>query len=210
MSKWKTLCLIVPALFVISSQNASAVFIEFEDLPLSHTYNVGDSFTTSGIQVQVENFYPRVGGPQSGTALVDNLLYAGGGGNELTLNNVNLRFLLNFDSCPDCGLSLLFYHMQGDIDLGINADILKAADFSGLPTIIGGAQVFVGGSYPYGIIYITGGNIQSFTIGGQQLYIDNITTVPEPATIMLLGLGSLGLLRNRKNKTCSELNENDD
>jgi hypothetical protein len=100
--------------------------------------------------------------------------------------------------------------MQGDINLGINDDVKKAANFTGLPMIIGGAQVFVGGGYPYGIIYITGGNIQSFTIGGQQLYIDNITTVPEPATIMLLGLGSLGLLRNRKNKTCSELNENDD
>jgi hypothetical protein len=201
MMKRKILSLFVLVLAAIASQNADAVVMTFDDLPLGHTYNVGDSFIASGIQVQVEKFYPVAGGELSGIALVDNSLYAGGG-NGLTLNNVNLKFLLNFDSCPECGSAMLFYDMLGDINLGINGDVRKAADFSDLPTIIDGAQVFVGGSDTYGIIYITGGNIQSFTIGGQALLIDNVllcgTIVPEPATIVLLGLGSVSVLLRRK------------
>jgi hypothetical protein len=33
---------------------------------------------------------------------------------------------------------------------------------------------------------------------GNQLAIDNITTVPEPATLLLLGLGGMVLRRNRR------------
>jgi hypothetical protein len=198
MMKRKFLSLFVVVLAAIAAQNADAVLMTFDDLPLG---NVGTGFTESGIQVQVEKFYPVAGGELSGTALVDASLYAGGGGNELTLNNVNLKFLLNFNSCPACGIALLFHDAQGGINLGVNGDVQKAANFTGLPAIIGGAQVFVGGGYPFGIIYITGGNIQSFTIGGQALSIDSVLAcgiVPEPATVMLLGLGGVSVLLRRK------------
>ena len=41
------------------------------------------------------------------------------------------------------------------------------------------------------------GNIDSFRIGGQELYIDNITAIPEPATLLLLGAGGVWLMRRR-------------
>lgn len=47
-----------------------------------------------------------------------------------------------------------------------------------------------------GVITLTG-PITSFQIGGQELGIDNIVAVPEPATLLLLGLGGLTLLRRR-------------
>lgn len=201
--KRKFLSLFVLVLAAIAAQNADAVLMTFEELPLGHTYNVGDTFTASGIQVQVQPFSPVIGEPiTDGTLKVDNLLYASGSGKELTLNNVNLKFLLNFDSCPECGLALLFYDMKGDINLGINDDVKKAANFTDLPMIIGGAQVYVSGGYPYGTIFIPTGDIQSFTIGGQGLSIDSVlvcgSIVPEPATVMLLGLGGVSVLLRRK------------
>jgi hypothetical protein len=204
MMKRKFLSLFVLVLAAIAAQNATAmVVMEFEDLLPNHTYNVGDSFITSGIQVQVEPFYPVAGGELSGTALVDNSQFSGGGpGQELMLNNVNLKFLLNINGCPACFVYLLFGRYGGDVNLSINGDIKKAPDFTNLNLLgtIGGAMVAVHG-YPMGDIMAFGGsNISSFTVGGQDLFIDRliICEVPEPNTVMLLGLGGLGLLAGRK------------
>jgi hypothetical protein len=203
MMKRKFLWLFVLALAATTTQNASAILMEFEDLPLGHIYNVGDSFIASGIQVQVVKFQPTGGGELSGTALVDNLGIAGSTGNELTLNNVDLKFLAG--PYPKLGIALMFADLGGDINLGINNDLQKAANFTDLPAFIGGAKITVFGGYPYGVILMASGSITSFTIGGQQISLDYIFTsegnnIPEPATIVLLGLGSMGLLMGRKNK----------
>ncbi len=49
-----------------------------------------------------------------------------------------------------------------------------------------------------GAITLTG-LIESFQIGGQELAIDNITAIPEPTSILLLGLGSALLHRRLRN-----------
>ena len=202
--KSKFLCLFVLALSATVTQNASAILMEFEDLPLGHIYNVGDSFSATGIQVQVVKFQPVAGGELSGTALVDNLGIAGSTGKELTLNNVSLKFLAG--PYPQLGIALMFADLGGDINLGINGDLRKAANFTELSgETIGGAKITVfGGNGSYGVILMASGSITSFTIGGQELSVDYVFTsegcIPEPATIVLLGLGSMGLLISRKNK----------
>lgn len=206
MMKRKLLCLFALVPTAVFTQNAAAVLMEFSDLPLNHVYNVGSSFTTSGIQVQVQQFYPVIGLPLSGTAVVDDSMTAGGWGKELTLNNADLKFLLDFNGYPAGGIALLFSELSGDVNLGINDDVRRAADFTGMPSNIGGAQVSVSG-YPLGAILTITGDIRSLTIGGQELSIDSVLAceskeiggkVPEPTTIVLLGLGSLGVLMGRK------------
>jgi len=44
------------------------------------------------------------------------------------------------------------------------------------------------------------GPIQSFLVGGQELVIDNVTAVPEPATGVLLLLGGLAVWRTRRRR----------
>ena len=203
MMKRKFLSLFVLVLAAIAAQNATAVIVmEFEDLPLNHIpIKVGDSFITSGIQVQVVPFKPVVGEEHNGVALVDDSRFSGGGlGQELMLDNANLKFLLNINGCPACFVYLLFGRYGGDVNLGINDDIKRAPDFTNLQGTIGSAIVAVHG-YPMGDIMAFGGNIQSFTIGGQDLFIDRIIicgVVPEPATIILLGLGGVSVLLRRK------------
>ncbi|WP_145081334.1 PEP-CTERM sorting domain-containing protein [Poriferisphaera corsica] len=43
------------------------------------------------------------------------------------------------------------------------------------------------------------GPINNFSIGGQELHIDNVSysAIPEPASLALLSLGSLALLRSK-------------
>ena len=184
---------------------ADAVVMDFEDQLLGASHNVGDSFVASGVTISVSQFQPVVGPPLSGNVVVTNLGMAGGVGKELAINNVDLNFLFNFSGCPSCGVALLFGEYGGDINLGINGDLKKAADFYDLPGIIGGANVYVasrGGDLGTMLI-VSGVNINTMTIGGQELAIDTVfacETIPEPATITLLGLGAISVLAGRKRR----------
>ncbi len=201
--KRKFLGLFVLVLAAIASQNADAVLLEFEDLPLNHTYNVGDSFFTSSVDVQVVSFQPLSGPPLSGTAFVDNLGMAGSTGQELSLKDAGLKFILNMQG-DERGMWILFNDLGGGVNLGINDDVrtgTNLAAFSG--TTIGGAMVTTVSSGSKGVIlFVTGGDVESFTIGGHDLYVDRMFAcckpVPEPATIMLLGLGGVSVLLRRK------------
>ncbi len=45
------------------------------------------------------------------------------------------------------------------------------------------------------------GDISSFLVGGQELGIDNVTAVPEPATLAFLGVGGTYLLSSRRRRS---------
>jgi hypothetical protein len=199
----KLLCFMVLAAAAIVVQNASAVVMDFEDLPLNHTYYVGDSFVTSTVTVHVQQYTPVITPLNMvGHCIVDDLQYAGGTGKELGISGVSLTFLLNFDGHNAHGIALLFSELTDSVVLGINGDVRSATNLLGFDKqTIGGTYVSVRG-YPVGAILIASGSIDSFTIGGQSLFIDKFLTddqpVPEPATIILLGLGGMSVLMGRK------------
>jgi len=200
--KRKFLLFFVLAAAFIASQNASAVLVTFDDLPLNQVYNVGNYCTPLCVDLQVQQFFPVAGGSISGTALVGDYRTAGASGKELVTNGTNLELSLDFDGFPASGIALMFSDTGGDINLGINGDLRKAANFTDLPSVIGGANIYIAGGYPFGILMITGANIQKLTIGGHGISIDNaiieVSSVPEPVTVVLLGLGGLGLLFRKK------------
>jgi hypothetical protein len=183
------------------AQNARAVVVDFDDLTLGTTYNVGDSFTTSGVVVTAEQFQQSGGTwDASGSAEVMNATKAGGSGYEIHTNNINLSF--DFGS-PCDGVSLMYADLGGNINLEINGSLANVEDFSMLPATLGGASIFTtpgdtGALFVIGIV----GNINSFKIGGQELWIDNIvaSVVPEPATVALLGAGALSLAIRRRRR----------
>jgi hypothetical protein len=204
MGKFRFLALLLVA--ILLAQKAEAVVVEFEDLTHGTMYNVGDSFTTSGVVVTAEQFFLLPSGSTtSGYAQIQTggVGGAGGSGYEVFTNNINLSF--DFGA-PCDGLSLMYADLGGpggNINLEINGSPANVDLFSNLPSSLGGTSIFTT-SDDTGALFVIGvvGNINSFKIGGQELCIDNIvaSVVPEPATIMLLGVGAFAVLTRRKHK----------
>jgi hypothetical protein len=181
-------------LLALSSSPSFATTLGFEDLPLNQHYDLDgatpgnpSSFVTGGVNVSLSLYYYSASGTTtSGSARVANGGSAGGSGQEMWLSNVNL----NFDfGAPVASIQLCFGEFGGNINLQVNGDQRIADDLKLLPATIGGVAFSTSGTNTPGSTLSLTGHINSFSIGGQEFAIDNVSyQVPEPSTIVLLGL----------------------
>lgn len=157
--------------------------IDFESLTIGNVYNVGDTFTDSGVTITVlpfqwgNNLWTSGGFAQ----VVDNGC-AGVSGKEINVNNVNLGF--NF-SGPLKGLSLNFGEYGGNLNIEINDVFQNFENFVNINTTnIGGVNVSVINGYgnDKGRLTLSGemgmfdfnGQDFMFVIGGQELCVDYV------------------------------------
>jgi len=165
----------------VFAQPAAAV-LDFEDLPLGQMYDLSmltaapDNFTTGGRNVQLQPFQWVSGmWTSDGWAQVQNGGMAGGFGNEMATNNVNLRFGL---PAPLGFLRFQFGEYGGNINMDIDGTFLNFNNFidvNGL--VIGSALITVpvgGFGNDMGVLAVQGGFFSALTIGGQELWIDNV------------------------------------
>ena len=154
--------------------NLGQWILNFEDLTLNAQYHVGDVFVTSGIPVFVKPFQWSSGNWTSeGFTKVVTDGKAGGSGNEMNVNNVNLEFGM---PAPVSGGSLLFGEYGGNLNIEINSDFRNFENFDAINDLdIGGVIVsVVNGPGDNKGRLILDGICSQFAIGGQELWIDNV------------------------------------
>jgi len=151
-----------------------AACAEFEDLNSGSVYKVGERFITSNTIISVGQFVWENGTPTAdGYAAVAAQRAAGGFGNELQVNNVNLNFMFDV---PSTGLSILFGEYGGNLNINVNGDFLNFANFADINgTAVGGVKISVlnGFGNDRGFLQLSG-TIKTFALGGQELWIDNV------------------------------------
>lgn len=199
---------IAAALFLMCSSVAVAqpAVVDFDDpgaLLFSSPY--GQAFGSSpgqvvisqdGIDMSVEEFFLNtfVGFVR---AEVDGPLGDSFPTQPLELDNISARFDFSGVGFAVNQVTLEYEKLGGNENFAVNdGSILQLNDLADLPANIAPG---VSASVQNGLITLTG-PITSFLIGGQELAIDNVTAVPEPCTLVLLGGAGAALLVRRSRR----------
>jgi hypothetical protein len=146
--------------------------IDFEDPALSTEYNYLDVIDDSGSMLLVDLFQWGNGTwYDGGNATIQNSGEAGGTGQEVWLNNVNIQV----DLCePVEGISLRYGAYGGNQNLIVNGCLENFNDFATLPATMCGVSVSVTPTSGSTGILTLCGTITNFSIGGQEFVVDDI------------------------------------
>ena len=166
------------ATFIAAPAMGATVVAHFDDLIAGTTYNCcGANFNSAGVSVTTRSFQWSGGTwTTDGFAKVDDTALACRSGLEMWVNNINLEF--------DYGVALnlveIYYgEYGGNLNLNVNGDFRNFNNFIDIDgLVIGGATVSVVdvGSPGNCCGKLTlRGPINSFFVGGQELWIDDVT-----------------------------------
>ena len=167
---------LVVVLFLSFFVTGCSKCLDFEGEPVGTQFAVGQSFTDNGVAVDVEQFQWSNGTwSTSGRAEIKGTNLANGTGNEINTNNVNLKFNFNY---PGKKIVLKYAELGGNNNINVNGTFQNVADLNNLDgTSIAGNQITVTalqqGNNWIGSIIIDG-TISGFSIGGQELWIDDV------------------------------------
>jgi hypothetical protein len=148
----------------------------------------GNSFQPPTMDIAAHPFTWASGTPTSdGFAKIENGGHAGGFANEINVNNIMLSVSIGF------GMTLQKVHLSfgeygGNLNVSINNKLVNFSNFADIAgTTINGVTVNLvtgGGGNDMGQIEFTGNMIDQasglgqFSVGGQELYIDDICFIP--------------------------------
>lgn len=150
------------------------------DLVLGSVYNVGSSFETDGVEVDVQRFRTDVGnctGPTaSGSAEIVSQQLACGLGREISVSNVTLVF--DFGGTVS-DLVIPYGEYGGTVSLSVNGDCAVVENFFDLDgSSLGGCLISVWDTGQHGQSCGTiriGGEVDALSIGGQELWLDGLS-----------------------------------
>lgn len=147
-----------------------------------------------GVRMTVENFrlgatdyffFAEVGGPGAQAFATQ----------SLSLDNISVRFDFADVGFTVDEVTFEFADFGGPSNFAVNDESLFVIDpFASLPTNV---AIGVTATIDAGLVTLHG-PIQSVLIGGQELVIDNVIPVPEPATGALMALALLTLWRRQR------------
>ncbi len=114
----------------------------------------------------------------------------------LQFNNLGVSFdFSNVGFSPVDFVSFEFKEFGGVNNFSVNgATLFELDSLNDIPTNV---APNVTAAVTPGLVTLTG-DIQSFRVGGQELAIDNVTVLPEPSTMLFIGLGAAICLRRTR------------
>ncbi len=201
MKRGQTIACFIMAVFMCAPPPVHAATVDFETLPGGTKYGAsygnlpGDVvLSQDGILVSVEEFF---------LGTFTGFVKAEVGGiyadffptTSLELNNISLHFDFSGVGFNVTSVDVEYKEFGGTNNVAVNGYTVHEVDpLTDLPAVVSPG---ITSSVNNGILTLAG-DIDSFQIGGQELVIDNITAVPEPMTVVLLGMGAaLTLARGR-------------
>ena len=127
------------------------------------------------MDVRIERFQLAGGGTSWDNAHVD----TAGTGQTMRINNAALTFDLSKLSGSTQSVMMEYVDMGGGANIAVNGGTVHTATVSSLPSAVGPGVVLFTTATPIaggrrGRIILLG-SIKNFTIGGQELWIDNVT-----------------------------------
>lgn len=153
-----------------------------------------------GARMTVEQFVPGSGIQIFAEAIVGGAHDAFFESTPLQLNNINVRFDVTHTGFGVDALSLEFVEFSGVANLIVNGETRFIVDsLLQIPeSVADGVSLRVETELgtPLSVLTLTG-SIDTFEIGGQEMSIDNVSFVPEPASLFLL-LAGAALVRRRR------------
>lgn len=157
----------------------SADCVEFEEQPYPQSYSHGQFFVDAGVVIELGEFFWSGGGSTTmGSCNIDNQLFSGGTGLDANSNNITLHF--DFGTMYE-HLELLYTNFGGNINVWVNGAMANVGNVTDLNlAMVGGATLRVQPPTGNSGTLIIDGHIDSFGIGGQELWIDNVCIAGRP------------------------------
>lgn len=173
MKKSTLVLMLLSILIILSGCILVLKCINFEGLVVGSKYYFGNVLWESATKMTLKEFYWSNGTPTTnGHLTVDNKQLAGHTGLDVNLNNITVEF--TFPSIPTA-LILFYGEYGGNINVEINGDLRNVENFADInATIIGGVNVTITNVVGQKGVLNLLGTINSFSIGGQELWIDHV------------------------------------
>jgi hypothetical protein len=203
MKRGRSIAYFILAAALCAAGNAHAATVDFETIADGTKFGTaygsvpGDIvLAQDGIVVTVEEFF---------LGTFTGFIKAEAGGiygdffptTPLELDNISARFDFGGVGFDVTSVQIEYRDFGGASNVAVNdLPVYELATLTDLPT-----QVAPGITSSFSGDFLTlTGSLESFQIGGQELVIDNIIAVPEPASVLLLGAGALLLLRRTRGR----------
>lgn len=173
MKRFTFIMMLLSTLIILSGCILVLKCINFEGFAFGATYHFGDTLWESATKMTLKEFYWSNGTPtNNGNLKVDNKGLAGHTGLDVNLNNITVAF--TFPSAPT-GLILYYGEYGGNINVEVNGDLKNVQNFADINgAVIGGVNVSITNVVGQKGVLNLLGTINSFSIGGQELWIDHV------------------------------------
>ena len=117
---------------------------------------------------------------------------------SLDLNNISVAFDFRQVGFAVNQVSLQFVELGPLNNFSVNdADLFELSSLQLIPSEIAPGVTAV---VTDGVITLTG-DIEEMLVGGQELAIDTVFAIPEPATLLLVAVGGTALVRSRRRRS---------